>query len=223
MVGASVADFDEVERAHVVVANELLDNLPVRLLTRQVDGWDEVWVGPGGEERRPAGPLPAAFVALSADLAVGSEVPVAEAAGHWVEQVLERLEPGGRLLVVDYGTTTAELAGRPRAEWLRTFRKQQRGGSPLDEPGMQDVTCEVPWDQLSPPVDVRRQDDWLRRWGIEELVAEGRRVWAERAGIGDLAALRARSRVAEASALLDPDGLGAFVVLEWRAARLHTQ
>jgi hypothetical protein len=33
--------------------------------------------------------------------------------------------------------------------------------------------------------------------------------------VGDLAALRARSRVREAEALLDPDGLGAFRVVEW--------
>ena len=41
-------------------------------------------------------------------------------------------------------------------------------------------------------------------------------MWAERGRIGDLAALRARSRVREAEALTDPVGLGAFTVLEWR-------
>ena len=39
---------------------------------------------------------------------------------------------------------------------------------------------------------------------------------AERAAIGDLAAVRARSRITEAEALCDPAGLGAFRVLEWR-------
>ena len=33
--------------------------------------------------------------------------------------------------------------------------------------------------------------------------------------VGDLAALRARSRIRESEALLDPDGMGAFRVLEW--------
>ena len=33
--------------------------------------------------------------------------------------------------------------------------------------------------------------------------------------IGDLEAVKARSRVGEAEALLDPSGLGAFRVLEW--------
>ena len=42
----------------------------------------------------------------------------------------------------------------------------------------------------------------LRRWGIEDLVAEGRERWRSRTGPADLAALRARSRVTEAEALL---------------------
>ena len=57
----------------------------------------------------------------------------------------------------------------------------------------------------------------LAHWGIEALVEEGRRTWSERAGVGDLAALRARSRAVEAEALTDPTGLGAFRVLEWQA------
>jgi hypothetical protein len=80
------------------------------------------------------------------------------------------------------------------------------------------VTVEVAIDQLStvrePSVD-ESQSDWLRRWGIEALVDEGRRAWEAGAGLGDLEALRGRSRVAEAEALVDPSGLGAFRVLEW--------
>ena len=33
--------------------------------------------------------------------------------------------------------------------------------------------------------------------------------------LGDLSALRARSRIREAEALLDPTGLGSFRALEW--------
>ena len=59
------------------------------------------------------------------------------------------------------------------------------------------------------------QADWLRAHGIDELVEEGRRVWEERKHVGDLEAMRARSRVNEADALLDPAGLGGFRVIEW--------
>jgi hypothetical protein len=51
--------------------------------------------------------------------------------------------------------------------------------------------------------------------GIDALVDEGRRIWEASAGIGDLPALRARSRVREAEALCDPAGMGGFRVLEW--------
>jgi hypothetical protein len=84
--------------------------------------------------------------------------------------------------------------------------------------GAQDITCEVPVDQLTRvarPVVDERQADWLAAHGLEALVEEGRRIWAERAQIGDLAAVAARSRVGEAAALTDAAGLGSFRVLEW--------
>ncbi len=66
------------------------------------------------------------------------------------------------------------------------------------------------------PSRVSAQAEFLGVHGIEELIAEGRQVWRERAHIGDLAAVRARSRVGEGEALLDPSGLGGFQVLEWQ-------
>ena len=52
---------------------------------------------------------------------------------------------------------------------------------------------------------------------FDELVEEGRRVWSEQAARPGLDAMRMRSRISEAEALLDPDGLGSFLVAEWRA------
>jgi SAM-dependent MidA family methyltransferase len=88
----------------------------------------------------------------------------------------------------------------------------------LENLGKQDVTCEVAVDQLATvkrPLLDRSQRDWLRAWGIDELVAESRAEWGERAHVGDLAAIEARSRISESDALLDPAGLGGFRVLEW--------
>ncbi len=104
------------------------------------------------------------------------------------------------------------------SEWLRTFVGHERGGPPLDRPGTQDITVEVPLDQLArvaSPDAVSSQAEFLARHGVDELVEEGRRVWDERAATGDLAAMRARSRVREAEALGDPSGLGGFSVVEW--------
>lgn len=120
------------------------------------------------------------------------------------------------MVALDYGRSTADLAARPWTDWLRTYRHHERGGPPLVALGSQDITADVPIDQLAPAPDLdRSQAEWLAAHGLDELVAEGRRVWAARAHIGDLAALRARSRVNEAAALTDPAGLGAFRVLEW--------
>jgi hypothetical protein len=46
-------------------------------------------------------------------------------------------------------------------------------------------------------------------------VSDARDAWDARAHIGDLEALRHRSRVSEGSALADPAGLGAHRVLDF--------
>jgi SAM-dependent MidA family methyltransferase len=73
-------------------------------------------------------------------------------------------------------------------------------------------------DQLAvvrPPSAERSQAEFLRAHGLDAVVEAARARWEERAHIGDLEALRARSVVGEAAALTDPTGLGAFRVLEW--------
>lgn len=224
-IAGSVADLVEADAAHVVVANELLDNLPVRLIERADGRWSEVGVGPAGETLLPLAALdPAEATTLEmlaardplAERAAPWRVPVASRARRWLAEARALLLAGGRVLVFDYGVAaTSELVDRAPDSWLRTYRDHQRGVSPFEAAGQQDITCEVCFDQLPPPDAFERQDAWLRRWGIDELVEEGRRVWTERAAIGDLAALRARSRLREAEALLDPDGLGAFWAAEW--------
>ena len=138
-------------------------------------------------------------------------------AADWLAAALERVERG-RVVIIDYTSSTPALAGRPWSEWVRTYRAHSAGGSPWSELGSQDITCEVDEHQLAlvrtPDANVT-QATFLEANGLAELVAEGRRVWSERAHIGDVTALRARSRVAESEALIDPDGLGAFRVLEW--------
>ena len=59
------------------------------------------------------------------------------------------------------------------------------------------------------------QADFLRRCGIDAFVDEGRVAWEAAAATGDLASVRGRSRVTESEALLDPAGLGGFLVGEW--------
>ena len=219
---ASLAELPKARFVGVVLANELLDNLPFRLLERSERGWCEVRVGAvdagltevlvdAAEDDR------ALAQRLAPDAPVGGRVPIQAEAGRWLADAIGLLDRG-RVVALDYAADTASLAARPWREWVRTYRGHERGGDPLADPGTQDVTCEVAVDQLArirPPVADRSQADFLAAFGIDELVEEGKRVWQERAHLGDLAAIKARSRVTEAEALLDPAGLGAFRVLEW--------
>jgi SAM-dependent MidA family methyltransferase len=130
-----------------------------------------------------------------------------------------RLVERGRVVAVDYCATTPAVAGRPWGEWLRTYRGHGRGGHPLERPGTQDITCEVCVDQLPPSTTDSSQADFLRRHGIDELVASARAEWEAAAARPDVAALKAKSRLSEADALVDASGLGAFRVLEWEVRR----
>jgi SAM-dependent MidA family methyltransferase len=202
----------------IVLANELLDNIPFDLLV--YDGaWREAWVtqevdGRFTETLRATDTLPAALVKRPSH---GARAPRQGQAVAWLHDARSRLISGGRVVVFDYCSTTASMSTRPWREWLRTYRQHERGEHYLKAVGEQDITCEVALDQLPLPDAVRTQAQWLALHGIDELVAEGRAVWAERSAIGDLAALKARSRVREAEALIDPNGLGAFTVAEWLA------
>ncbi len=202
----------------VIVSNELLDNLPPVIAERTADGWAEIRVGEEGG-RLAEVVVPSAGIARSAGrwapgAAVGARVPLARRAVRWVERARSSLDAGW-VVCVDYGAlTTSELAGRGFDGWLRTYRGHGRGGAWLQDLGAQDITGDVPADQLE-PVGLQTQAAWLRRSGIDELAEAARRTWHERAAIGDLAAVRARSRVGEAAALTDPTGLGAFLVLSW--------
>jgi len=218
----SLADLPAQPFTGVVLANELLDNLPLLLLERTADGWSEVRVTLDGERLAellvPAAPeLAEEAQRLAPDAVEGARIPLQLRARDWLQQALARVERG-RVVLVDYADTTPSMAARPWPEWLRTYRAHGRGGHPLDQPGAQDITCEVAVDQLArvrPPAADRSQADFLRAHGIDELAADARAAWEERAHIGDLEAVKARSLVSEAAALTDPTGLGAFRVLEW--------
>lgn len=204
----------------VVVANELLDNLPFRLVVFD-GGWREAFVvaQPDGRLVEELGPVLSPLPPVLPDRAAhGARAPLQDAATEWVAEARSRLR-SGTLVVFDYVTaTTAELAARPWREWLRTYRGHERGGHYLADPGSQDITAQVALDQLPPPDSVTPQAEWLRRHGIDELVEDGKRYWQEHAARPDLAAMRMRSRVSESEALLDEAGLGAFTVCEWRAS-----
>jgi SAM-dependent MidA family methyltransferase len=204
----------------VVLANELLDNLPFRLAVFD-DAWREALVAQGDDDgfvEVLSPPLAVIPGVLPARPAHGARAPLQDDAAAWLSRA-RALVRTGSVVVIDYGrSNTAEMAGRPWRDWLRTYRAHGRGGHYLADPGEQDITTDVALDQIPEPDATHTQAQFLRRWGIDELVAEGRQAWERAAAAPDLPALAMRSRVSEAEALLDPSGLGGFTVAEWVVA-----
>jgi NADH dehydrogenase [ubiquinone] 1 alpha subcomplex assembly factor 7 len=214
----SLPELPAVRFTGVVVANELLDNLPFGLLVQDA-GWRAAFVDVGSDGQFTEILLPPTAAQPSGlpTSPLGARVPVQRDAMAWLAAALDLVEQG-RVVIIDYASDTAAMSRRPWRDWIRTYRGHERGDHPLRAPGTQDITCEVALDQLArvrEPDTIRTQAQFLQLHGLDELVAEGRRQWAERAHVGDLDAMRARSRVTEADALTDPTGLGSFVVAEW--------
>jgi SAM-dependent MidA family methyltransferase len=200
----------------VIFANELLDNMPFRLFV--FDGtWMEAFVAqtPDGafvEVLHKPSALPAV---LPQTAALGSRVPIQDAACAWVSNALSLIERGS-LLLFDYCTdTTAAVAAMPWREWLRTYKDHERGGHYLLDPGSQDITAQVVLDQLPAGFVAMTQAQFLQQWGIGELVLEGKAYWEQLSGAPDVAAIKMRSRAVEQGALTDMAGLGGLTCMTW--------
>jgi SAM-dependent MidA family methyltransferase len=214
----SVESFPERSIQGVVLANELLDNLPFKLFV--YDGaWKEAFVALGDGDRfvevlRKVDEIPEV---LPKSAPLGSRAPIQVAASQWMLAVSQKLSRG-KVLVFDYcSELTSEIAVSPWREWLRTYKDHERGVHYLLDPGTQDITTQVMIDQLSstlPGLSASTQAEWLQTWEIGELVLEGSRYWEEHKSSPDVAALKMRSRANESLALTTQDGLGGFSVLE---------
>lgn len=203
----------------VIIANELLDNLAFDLCVYD-DGWREAWVAVSGDRFvEVLKPLTFSSPFLPTNATHGARVPLQREATVWLKAAAASLSRG-RILLFDYCTpTTAVAAATPWREWLRTYVGHERGAHYLAHPGEQDITVQVMIDQLAESVEpdaVRSQSQFLQLWGIDELVDEGRLAWEAAASKPDLAAMKMRSRISEAQALLDPTGLGNFSALTYR-------
>ena len=201
----------------VILANELLDNLPFRLFV--FDGsWMEAFVSQssGGqfvEVLRTPDVVPSC---LPRTAPLGSRAPVQDAAASWVRDCLSKIDHG-RLLLFDYcSASTAEIALTPWREWLRTYRDQGRGTHYLSDPGSQDITTQVMIDQLPAGSTLSTQANFLKQWGINELVIEGTNYWESMMHAPDIAAMKMRSRTSEAKSLTDSSGLGGFNSKMWQ-------
>ncbi len=214
----------------VVVANELLDNVPVRLAVRVAGGWEERAVALGPEDDLVLVAVPARPDTVAWADAYGGRVPegglieVQLQAGSLIGTVLDRLE-AGTFVAVDYGGTAEELEPRRTRGTLRTYRAHHLGPDPLLEPGSTDVTVDVNFTAMEAVARSKgavarlsRQDDFLAALGLRDHVRElrERELQLARDPARAMDRLRIRSERTDAETLLHPRGLGDFRVLEMR-------
>lgn len=201
----------------VVLANELLDNLPFKLFV--FDGeWKEAFValGDGGKFIEVLQSVENIPEVLPNNAPLGSRAPIQTAAAQWLLGVSKKMNTG-KVLVFDYcSDSTAEIAVTPWREWLRTYKEHGRGLHYLIEPGSQDITTQVMIDQLVkavPNLSVAQQSEWLHTMGIDELVSEGNNYWEEHKSAPDVAAMKMLSRVIEYRALNEMSEAGMYKVI----------
>ncbi len=203
-----------------VVANELLDALPVHRVVRHGDRLLELYVDwRDGRFTEVVGELSDARIAAqlgaAADgLADGQQVEVNLRMTDWLVQVALEVDRG-YVILIDYGLPRSDLHAPARATGtIRTFRGQHVSSGVLSGVGRQDLTAHVDLDALEAGAvaagfDVlgrTSQAEFLMGCGLDEIY-QGARTEADRDWDS---ALLLRSAVRR---LLDPSQLGSYAVV----------
>jgi SAM-dependent MidA family methyltransferase len=214
-----------VGRDAVVVANEVLDNLPAALARRSAGSWVEIAVDSNGVDLVLA-EVPARkdvvdwCESVFADAQDGVVVSVQLAAGWLIEGILKRF---GRcaVCIIDYGSSSLELMGRNVEQVVRTYRSHTKGYDLLATPGAMDITVDVNLTAVErvarrsgATVERLTQRDFLITLGASERIRDAIERERHQAAAGDVMnQLTARSERVGMEALLDSDGLGGFEVV----------
>lgn len=200
---------------HLILAHELLDNLPFRRVRHTPDGPREVRIGSIGdrlvEVLVDTGP-DADLARVAAGLEPGEEAVVSDGALAFVDDVAAALRRG-YALVIDYGDLGSSGGG------THGYRDHRVVDDPLDMPGEADITAGVDFSAIArragavglTAFPVVTQHRALMALGFEEWVrselARQVRLLDERDGLGAVRAWTGRSR---ATLLADPASLGRF-------------
>ena len=127
------------------------------VVERAAGGWLEVRVDADDDGlRRGAGPG-AAVLAAEADLVAearvvdGARAPGRGGGPRWLERVARCCAAARSCCSTT--STPCRSSRRAARTWMRTYRAHQRGGDPLDAPGTQDITCDVPLEYLRAVAD----------------------------------------------------------------------
>lgn len=192
-----------------VIANELLDAMPVHALAWREDGIRERGVSADEEgfrwSERPA-PEFLAEAARRLPVAAPCESEIGLAAASWTAQWGQRLEKGA-LLLIDYGLPRREYyhPGNARGT-LRCHYRHRTHDDPFWWPGLSDITAHVDFTAIAEAgheaglevLGYTNQATFLINCGLGERLAERQRA-------GEAASLRAAGAV---QMLVSPNEMG---------------
>jgi SAM-dependent MidA family methyltransferase len=193
----------------LILANELMDNLPFRRLRGTTSGTKEVMVGLDGDRfvEHLGDPSPGDDVALGD----GEEAVLPEGALLSIEEIAARLAHPGYVLLIDYGGV-GEPGGPPHG-----YRDHRPVEDLLDRPGSTDITSGLDFELIGAHAEKQgliafpsvTQRHALTALGFDSWVHEQLRRQAElltrREGLDAVRAWSGRSR---ATLLVDPSALG---------------
>jgi SAM-dependent MidA family methyltransferase len=209
-----------------VMAIEVLDNLPVHLLEFRAGEFGELYVNASDSSLEfTPGPLsdPDLLHLLpGTDLEVseGHRLEVAPATVDFIRSCSAAVNVGS-IVLVDYGVTWRDLAGRPSGT-LVSYSDAGTDDAVLDRPGEKDITSHANWDvvrsalrsdgfEVSGPIPQREVLNDLGLSTLAESLAERQRNLAAEGNGAE--ALRTLSRRQALGVLSDPNGLGGLDVL----------
>ena len=208
-----------------MLANELLDALPVHLVEGSADGLRERFVAldPAPEDPEhpfslvlgpPSTPdLAGRLAGEGVELQPGQFAEICLELDPWLDRATVPLERGV-VLLIDYGAPADELYAPARGSTLRAYHRHRVHADPLVAIGRQDLTAHV---------DLTAVERAARSAGLDQLGSARQAEFLAALGIGDLlvglqsdlgttleAYLEAKSAVVR---MLDPRATGAFAVL----------
>lgn len=210
------------EPCGIVIAHEVLDNVPVHLVRRDAGVIAELLVGEDRGSLRfvpgPLDPLLAAYIE-HLDVGEGAQAEVSPERQGFARSCLDALDRGA-VAFIDYGLDPRGWPAHPEGTVV-CYSESGADDAPLERPGEKDITSHVDWIAIASGIQTRQrtygpldQRSVLRALGLGDidrsLRGEHDRAIDDKRGAD---ALRALSRRHALGALADPAGLGGLQVL----------